>query len=136
MILKSLPADKGVIVFDGYCILCNSLVSFLSRIDRNKRFLYTTFNSLTWRNLSGQVSSGSDSIILFIHSKHYIQSDAVIKIIGELGYPWRLLNIIRLIPFPLREKMYRFIAKHRYKVFGRNELCSIPKTEVRNRYLD
>lgn len=136
MILNSLPEDKGLIVFDGYCVLCNSLVSFLLRIDRKKRFIFTTFNSHSWKILSGRVSSGSDSIVLFLNSEHYIQSNAVIMIIRELGYPWRLLNIIRVIPLNWREKIYRFTAKHRYKVFGRNELCSIPNPEVRNRFLE
>lgn len=136
MILNNIPKGQGIIVFDGYCVLCSSTVTFLTRIDKEKKFLFTTFDSQTWRNLSVPLSPETDSIVLLMDSEVYIQSEAIIRIIYELGFPWSLLRVIRFIPFKIREKVYRLIAKKRYKLFGRRDTCSIPDAVVTNRQLE
>jgi predicted DCC family thiol-disulfide oxidoreductase YuxK len=135
MILKNIPEGKGLIVFDGLCVLCSSTVSFLTRIDKKKKFLFTTFDSQTWRNLPVMLSPETDSIILLMDSKVYIQSEAIIRIIKELIFPYSLLRIFTFIPFVIRERVYRFIAKHRYTVFGKKDSCGIPEESVAERYL-
>lgn len=136
MIIEKIPDNHGVIIFDGYCVLCSATVAFLSRIDRRKKFLYTIFDSQTYKNLSLELTTDSDSIVLLMDSGVYLQSEAVLKIVKELGLPWSLLAVAKHIPFKIRENLYRWIAKHRYKIFGRKDSCGIPEANVRNRLLE
>jgi predicted DCC family thiol-disulfide oxidoreductase YuxK len=135
MTLHDLPPEKGLIVFDSYCVLCSATVSILTRIDRKQNLYFTTFESKVWKDISGETTSEPDSIVFFKKGKSYIQSDAVIMIIATLEYPWRMLNIIRVIPRFLREKLYRLIARNRYKIFGMKDNCGIPSPEIKRRYL-
>lgn len=135
MTLLDLPPEKGLIVFDSYCVLCSATVSFLTKIDRKQNLYFTTFDSKVWKDITGEKTSEPDSIVFFRNGKSYIQSDAVIMILATLGYPWRLFNFFRIIPRFLREKLYRLIARNRYTIFGRKDNCGIPSPEIKRRYL-
>lgn len=131
----SLPGSKGLIVFDGYCFLCNNTVKFLLRIDKKEKFLFTHFESDTWKSLAPSTPFKADSIVYVTGNNHYIQSEAVLKILSELGYPWKVLNFIKFIPFNWREKLYRLIARNRYHIFGKRETCSVPGPRYSHRFL-
>ncbi len=135
MTLINLPPEKGLIVFDSYCILCSATISLLAKIDRKENLYFTTFDSKTWKSIIGGKPSYPDSIIFFKNGKSYIQSDAVIMIMATLEYPWKFLNVIKIIPRPLREKLYRLIARNRYTIFGMKDNCSIPSPQIKRRYL-
>lgn len=135
MTLIDLPSEKGLIVFDSCCVLCSATISFLARIDRKENLYFTTFDSKVWKEISGESPSEPDSIIFFKDGKSYIQSDAVIMIINTLEYPWKLMNVIKMIPRMLREKLYRLIARNRYTIFGMKDYCGIPSHKIKRRYL-
>lgn len=125
----------GIVFFDGYCVLCNRAVALLIRLDWRKRLFFATFDSNAWNDIAEFKPQQADSIVYYINKKHYIQSEAIIQIIQTLGYPWRLAGIIRFIPFSFREKIYIFIARNRYSIFGRKKTCMVNSTEIKSRYL-
>lgn len=133
--IPSLPPHSGLIVFDGYCNLCNGIVRFLIKIDRKQRLKFTNFESETWKSISDSVPQETDSIVFVKQGHYYFQSEAVIEILKTLGYPWRAVMVFKVIPFKIREAIYKLIARTRYKVFGKRDTCQLPSDKVKNRFL-
>lgn len=127
--------NNGLVIFDSTCVLCDSLVKFLIKIDKNKILLFTTFDSKIWNEIKVAIPIKTDSLVYCYKGEYFIQSEAVIKIIQALNYPWKAFQIFKYIPFGFREKIYRFIANNRFHIFGRKKECSIPPPELRQRYL-
>lgn len=136
MLLKDFKNTKAIIIFDGYCTLCNSLISLLLRLDKKKIFLFANFESSTWKAFSHNLEYSSDSIVLYKDGQFSIQSEAVLRIIETLGYPWKVFIVARIIPFKIREKIYRIIARNRYAIFGKKDNCKIPTPDIKDRFLD
>lgn len=132
-------ADAPIIIyFDGVCYLCNSLVNFLLKIDKDNRLKFSPLQSnFAERELKNSKINLKeiDSIILQVDSKFFIKSDAVIKIIKELRWYWRIFLIAKIFPLKLRDKLYDFIADHRYKWFGKKDSCMIPTNDVKSRFI-
>lgn len=127
--------NKALLIFDDFCVLCSNTVRFLTLIDRRKQLIFTTFGSaVAEKHLKG-IDRLPDSLVLVTDDKIYFQSDAIIRIIKLLGFPWNLALAIRIIPRNLREKLYRIIARSRYLIFGKRDSCRIPSADIRNRYL-
>lgn len=132
-------ADAPIIIyFDGVCYLCNSLVNFLLKIDKDNRLKFSPLQS----NFAERELKNSDinleeidSIILQVGSKFFIKSDAVIKIIKEMRWYWQGLLVIKILPKNIRDKLYDFIADHRYKWFGKKDSCMIPTNDVKSRFI-
>jgi predicted DCC family thiol-disulfide oxidoreductase YuxK len=76
-----------------------------------------------------------DTLIVVDGDKAYRDSDAVLLIYEGLGWPWRAMTLFRLVPRFLRDPVYRFIARNRYKIFGRRKTCWMPTTEEATRIL-
>lgn len=128
---------KIIIYFDGVCYLCNSLVNFLIKIDTKKRIKFSPLQSNFARKEleKSQLNLDEiDSIIVQIGEKYYIKSNAVIAIIKELSWYWRILLIIRLIPTRFADNIYDYIAKNRFNWFGKKDKCMIPSLEIRSRF--
>jgi predicted DCC family thiol-disulfide oxidoreductase YuxK len=137
---KTLPKNqydlsKGIVVFDGYCVLCSNTVKFLTKIDKNRKLLFTTVHSELGQQLSGTITPGAESIILVWQNKILVQSDAVLAIFQIIGIPWSLLKVFKIIPRTIRDGLYDLIARTRYKVFGKNDECMIPDENVRDRFI-
>jgi predicted DCC family thiol-disulfide oxidoreductase YuxK len=130
--------DKKIIIFDGICILCNSFVQFIIKKDREKQFYFTTAQS---DFVKEQVKSlhlnvnPMDSVIYLKNGKVLAESNAVLSILSDLGGIWKLLSILKLVPLFIRNSVYRFCAKRRYRVFGMLETCMIPSAELKSRFL-
>ncbi len=130
--------DKKIIVFDGVCILCNSFVQFILKKDRTKQFYFTTAQSDFVREKvdSHQLKvNPMDSVIYLKNGKTLTESSAVLGILSDLGGLWKLMSIFRLIPPFIRNAMYRFCARRRYRVFGMLETCMVPSLDWKNRFL-
>ncbi len=134
-ILSQLPVGAGLIVFDSFCVLCSSTVNLLTKIDRKRKLYYASFDTLIGEQLSGIIPNMPDSLIFYREGYIYLQSEAIVMIIKTLGYPWKAFSVIKYIPYKLRELMYSFVARIRYRVFGRKTKCKIPSPDVANRFL-
>ena len=134
------PAGRHVVFFDGVCGLCDRSVRFLLRRDRRDRFRFAPLQGETAHRvlppLGGQVDDLDTMYVLTSEGRLLRRSRAILFAATELGGAWRLVGVLRIIPTPLLDLVYRFVARVRYRVFGRFDTCSIPTPEERTRFLD
>jgi len=121
-------SDK-VVIFDGKCILCNSALSLLIKIDRHKVLRYTSLQGEYMKRLN--LPSDMDSIIFYEEGQVYAKSTAILKILSSLGGVWVVVNVSYVIPVGARDYLYDMIAKYRYKIWGKMESCRMFKEEER-----
>lgn len=118
---------QPVILFDGFCNLCNGTVDFLIKKDQKKQFRFVPLQSEVGKLFiqEFQIPIETDSVILIRFNQVYFESDAAIEIAGMLNYPWKLGVIARFIPKQIRNKLYQLIAKNRYRWFGKRATCRV-----------
>lgn len=127
-----------VIVFDGTCVLCSSCVGFLLRHAERRRFRFTTTQSPAGRNLleaNGVDTNNPGSFLLVEAGRGYIESDAAIRMLRALRGTWRAVTLARVVPKPLRDAVYRWVARNRYRWFGRRDQCFVPSAADRDLFL-
>ena len=129
--------DKTVLFFDDLCNLCNGLVTALIALDRRRKLLYASLRGLTAIQQFGQQETQSLHSLLVVHQGFiYRESDAVLRIMKSLGSFWvTLAFILRLVPRFIRDMVYRFVARNRYRWFGQKDVCRIPTPEERDSFL-
>ena len=113
--------ENPIILFDGVCNLCNDTVNFIMKRDRKKQFRFVALQSEAGKFLKEKfdIPSSTDSVILIFQNQIVTESDAAIKIAWLLPFPWKLAVVFNFIPKKIRDKMYRWVAKNRYKWFGK-----------------
>ena len=130
-----------VILFDGVCTLCNGFVQFVIRHDPEGRFRFAALQSeaardlLTAQGLPAPPTTEPESVLLLSGGRLYSHSTAVLRIAAQLGGIWRLAAVGGVLPRAWRDALYRFVARNRYRWFGRQENCLLPTPELRNRFL-
>ncbi|PJZ69039.1 hypothetical protein CH373_03975 [Leptospira perolatii] len=131
--------DRPVVFFDGVCNFCNSSVNLLIALDRKSRFLFASLQSETAKKLVPGIAARLDgteaSMVLYDSGKLKLKSDAILGIGVLLGFPWSLARIGYIFPRFLRNSIYGWIARNRYKWFGKKEVCMIPDPKVKDRFL-
>jgi predicted DCC family thiol-disulfide oxidoreductase YuxK len=137
-----LPAVAATVLFDGVCNLCNGFVQFVIRHDARGIFRFAALQSEAGQALlaahgQAQTAIGADpnSVILVTEGRVYTHSSAVLRIAGLLGGGWRLLGVGWVLPRPWRDALYRYIARNRYRWFGRQESCMLPTPALKARFL-
>jgi predicted DCC family thiol-disulfide oxidoreductase YuxK len=128
---------ENLILFDGVCNFCDSSVNFIIKKDIKRMFRYCALEKPTGQLLVKKHRlENIDSIILIKDDKAYSKSTAILKIAKVLGGPIGLLYVFIIIPTPIRDFIYEFIAKHRYKWFGKKDQCMIPSIETRSLFIE
>ncbi len=131
------PEQKSIVFFDGYCVLCNSSVDLLLKLDKKERMLYAPLRGKTAaRLLAAELIDDVDTIILWHEGRIFIKSEAILKIAYLCGGPWHHLSLFKPLPRKFRDALYDFIARHRYRWFGKKESCRLPGIEEQHRFLD
>ncbi len=137
---NKIPEGKKVILFDGVCNLCNSSVNRVIRWDKKNQFLFASLQSEFGKSIINDLQIDTqkiDSIILYNPGVSYdVKSTAIIKIANDLGGFWKLMNIFFILPTGFRNLVYNYIAKNRYKWYGKKESCMIPTPELKAKFLD
>ena len=131
-------ASHPIILFDGTCHLCNRFVAFVIRRDSKARFRFAPLQSETGRRLlieSGVPQQADESVVLIEAGTGSVESEAGLRVLRILPWPWPLLYGIILVPRPLRDRVYRWIARNRHRWFGISESCMVPRGEWRERFL-
>ena len=131
--------DNPIILFDGVCNFCNAGVNFIIRQDKKNIFRFAALQSKTGQQLAEQYhlqKKNFDSFILVDEGKVYNRSAAGFKVYGKLPWYWKWTQIFWIVPRFITDAAYDFIAKNRYKWFGKKEQCMIPTPDVHNRFLD
>jgi predicted DCC family thiol-disulfide oxidoreductase YuxK len=137
--LMGVAPRAPLILFDGVCNLCNGWVRFVVRRDPAGVFRFAAQQSPAGQALIEERMRGAvelSSVILIVDDAAYTESDAVLQILARLGRPWSWVVFLRFIPRRVRDVCYRFIARHRYRWFGKTELCQIPSPEIRSRFIE
>ena len=130
--------DSPMILFDGVCGLCNWWVSFVLERDKRGRFRFAALQSEAGGALlrsHGLPADQLDTVVLIAGGRAYLKSAAVIEILGGLGFPWSLAAAGAVLPGALRDTLYDFVARNRYRWFGRTETCRLPTPAERGRFL-
>jgi predicted DCC family thiol-disulfide oxidoreductase YuxK len=134
------PKDKKIILFDGVCNLCNKTVINIIKYDKKNVFLFAALQSKTGKEITNYIGidiSKVDSIILYKPSVFYdVKSTAAIKIMQDFKGIWSLSKVLLLLPKDFRDLIYDYIAKNRYKWFGKKETCLIPTPQLKSKFLD
>ena len=135
----AVPDEKGaVVLFDGVCNLCNGSVQFIVRHDPAGRFRFASLQSEAGQALlrrHGLDPHDLFSVILVEGGRAYARSDAALRIARGLSGAWRAAGALRVVPRPLRDAVYGWVARNRYRWFGRREACMVPTPELRARFL-
>ena len=125
-----------VILFDGVCNLCNGFVQFVIARDPGARFRFAALQSDSARRLLDGLGAVPDSVVLVDGGRVYTRSAAALRIARRLPFPWSLAQALIVVPRPLRDWVYDRIARHRYRWFGRKDVCMIPTPDLRARFLE
>lgn len=136
----SLPKHKKLILFDGVCNLCNASVQFIIKHDKKNIFLFAALQSEVGKEIIEAFhidTNKTDSILLYTPEKGiYYKSTAALKIARHLDFPINLLFVFMIVPAFLRNGVYDYIAKNRYKWYGKKQSCMIPTADLKNRFLN
>jgi len=127
--------DSPVILFDGVCNLCNQTVQLILKYERNPILKFATLQSDTGKELIKKYNEGmiTDSVILIENGKLYQQSTAALHIAKRLNF-FRFFYFLIVLPTWMRDPLYRYIARNRYKWFGKRMNCMVPSPEFQNRF--
>jgi predicted DCC family thiol-disulfide oxidoreductase YuxK len=133
-----MSAEPPVIVFDAMCVLCSANAQFVLRHDKRGLFRLASMQGEAGQALYrrfGIDPADPDTMIVVRDGVALRDSDAVLAIWEGLGWPWRMVTALRLLPTRLRDAVYRLVARNRYRWFGKRESCWLPSPEQRRRVL-
>ena len=129
----------AIVLFDGECNLCNASVNFIIARDGRKRFRFASLQSAVGRRLleqHGLSGERQDTVVLIEGDRAFARSTAALRIARRLRWPWPFLFALIAVPWFVRDFFYAWIARNRYRWFGRSPSCRLPSAELRDRFLD
>ncbi len=130
--------DEIVVFFDGHCVLCNSSVQWLLKRDKKQVFKFASLQGAYAQKLNIQPRLGQmpDSIVLLENGETFERSEALLRIVKQLGLPWKLARVFIIFPAKWRDIAYNFIGRNRYRWFGKHEHCLMPDPAWKSRFID
>jgi predicted DCC family thiol-disulfide oxidoreductase YuxK len=137
--MSSTSRTPPLVLFDGECNLCHGAVRWILARDRRERFRFASLNSALARRVldeAGAASGAPDSVVVIVDRVVRTRSDAALAIARELGPPWSIATCLRFLPRGLRDALYDFVARRRYRWFGRRSACGLLDPALRHRFLD
>ncbi len=134
------PIDKKIILFDGICNLCDTAVQYIIKKDIKDQFRFVSIQSKLGKHILQHIGLNPlnmDSIVLYEPNiAYYTKATAVIKIAKNLGGILGLLKLMELFPKKMNNNLYDYIARNRYKWYGKKNQCLIPSKEITNKFLN
>jgi predicted DCC family thiol-disulfide oxidoreductase YuxK len=130
--------DQPIVLFDGVCNLCNGAVQFIIRHDKKNIFMFASLQSEVGRKILEQYNFPLDelnSFILIENNKAYTRSTGALRVAKKLNGLWPLLYGFIIIPKLLRDGIYNWVGRNRYKWFGKKDACMIPTPELKTKFL-
>lgn len=126
--MNPIPERKVLIQFDGICVLCSRAVKFLLKVDRKKRFVFQSLQETSDK-------ADFETIRVIDNNQTFTHFDAILKIGRDLGGTFRVIAIFKILPKSWRKAMYQYIARNRFRWFGKNEACFLPTELDRDRFI-
>lgn len=126
-----------MILFDGVCNLCNGFVQFVIARDPARRFRFASLQSEAGRRSLEAAGAGhsAETVVLVEDGRAFTRSTAALRIARRLRFPWPLAFALIVMPRPLRDQVYDWVARNRYRWFGKRDVCMVPTPELRDRFL-
>jgi len=138
-VIESLPENKQLILFDGVCNLCNTSIQYVIKHDKTNRFMFAPLQSAIGKQIITAFhidTEKTDSILLYSNEKGLsIKSTAALQVAKHLGFPRNLISIFFIVPAFIRNWVYDFIAKNRYRWYGKKDACMIPTPELKSKFI-
>jgi len=139
--MTKVPKDKQLILFDGVCNLCNSSVLYVIKRDKTDKFLFAPLQSELGKNILNKFqidTDKTDSILLYNPNKNSLtqKSSAALHIAKQLGFPTNVLTVFLIVPTFISDWVYDYVAKNRYKWYGKKETCTIPTPELQSKFIE
>ena len=136
--------DQHLVLYDGVCGLCNRVVQFLLVHDHQAIFSFASLQSPIGKTIverfDGDPGESATFYVLTNYRAEQVtmlnKSTAALFIAGELGWPWKIAKLARVLPTAIRDGIYDVIARSRYRLFGRLDSCLVPQPEFRRRFID
>lgn len=134
---KMEQTSKRILFFDGVCHLCNGLVDFALPKFKEGEIYFAPLQGPTAQQLLDSQDLGLDYVVYFRDGAIHRKSQAIAYLFGDMGGLYRLPSVmLRILPHFISDFFYRIIAKYRYRLFGKDEMCRIPTPEERKFFLD
>lgn len=134
----NIPTDKPILLFDGVCNLCNGFVQFVIKRDPQGRFRFAALQSEVGQTLLKKANMPTkelSTVVLYENDKFYTHSSVPLRVAKKFGSAWPLLYGLVIVPKFIRDGIYNWIARNRYRWFGKRESCMIPTPELKSRFL-
>lgn len=131
--------DQPILLFDGVCNFCNSIVNFIIKRDKNAQIKFAALQSNISQKILQQFNfsrANPRSIIFIENGKFYTGSTAALKVCRFMNGLWPLMYGFIIVPKLIRDGIYNWIAKNRYRWFGKKDVCMVPTPEIRSRFLN
>ncbi|MES2760617.1 MAG: DCC1-like thiol-disulfide oxidoreductase family protein [Bacteroidota bacterium] len=136
--MNNILKNKTILLFDGYCNLCHSSVQFVLKHEKNTEIYFTSLQSSVGIEILNYYKidpAKTDSLVLIEKNKAYTKSSAALRITKYLKGIYSLGFAFIIVPAFVRNWIYDFIAKNRYKWYGKQESCIIPDENLAKRFL-
>ena len=128
-----------IIVFDAQCLVCSGWVRFLLARPGGGHIRFASMQGETGRRLLAQAGLRPDNLqtlLVLEGARSWQETAAILRVLDTLGWPWKLAWAGWIVPAPLRNAVYRWGARNRYRFFGRSEVCMLPRAQDAGRFLD
>jgi methionine-R-sulfoxide reductase len=128
----------NVIFFDGVCKLCNGVVQFIIKHDKQNIFKFASLQSKASSEILNKYNTESefDTFIYLRRGNVYKRSTAALYVLYDLIWPWRLFSVFFIVPRFIRDFFYRVVSRYRYQIFGKTEACLIPTKELQHKFIN
>lgn len=130
--------NRKIVFFDGVCNLCTGSVQWILKRNKKKDLYFSQIGGDTYNQIQKDIPEKFptiDSILYYNGNVILVESEAILTLSKSLDFPYSLLTYLVVIPKFIRDFFYRFVAKHRYRWFGRSEFCLLPNEETNSRFL-
>jgi len=134
--MNSTYLNKSIVLFDGECNFCNKTIQFILKYEKKPELLFCSLQSETGKEITSFYNMMNEKSVLLIEDNViYKKSTAALKILTYLKGGFSLLYGFKIIPLFIRDSVYNYIAKNRYKWFGKTETCMTPNNQIKHRFI-
>lgn len=133
-------SPHAIVLFDDSCLLCNRFVQLILRNDRKGYFKFAALKSKAGAVLMTNASPAPlvkfETIVLVDNGKYFYASDAALRILRSLAFPWPLFATTAIFPRAVRDLVYSIVSRNRYSWFGRADSCLLPDQSIKTRFIE